>query len=90
MSDASRVGYGQCSYLGLVDENNKIYCCFVMGKSRVPPMEIVGIPRLELAVATVSLRAANMLKEELDLEELETYYWKDSKVFLAPNMDQEG
>ena len=32
MSDASLVGYGQCSYLRLVDENGRILCSLVMGK----------------------------------------------------------
>ena len=32
MSDASQVGYEQCSYIRLVDENGKIHCSRVMGK----------------------------------------------------------
>ena len=32
MSDVSQVGYGQCSYLRLVDENGRIHCSLVMGK----------------------------------------------------------
>ena len=82
MSDASQVGYGQCAYLRLVDENNKIHCSF-MGKSRIAHRKTVSIQRLELAAATVSVRVANMLKEELDFKELETYYLTDSKVVLG-------
>ena len=37
-SAASVKGYGQCSYLRLVDEHQKVHCSFVMGKSRVAPL----------------------------------------------------
>ena len=50
-SDASVKGYGQCSYLRLVNENQKVHCSFVMGKSRVAPLKPVTIPRLELTAA---------------------------------------
>ena len=66
MSDASQTGYGQCSYLRLVDENSRIHCSLVLGKARVAPLRSVTIPRLELTAATVSVRVASVLKEELD------------------------
>ena len=83
MSDASRTGYGQCSYLRLVDENGRIHCSLVLGKARVAPLRSVTIPRLELTAATVSVRVASVLKEELDYEELQDLYWTDSKVVLG-------
>ena len=83
MSDASQSGYGQCSYLRLVDENGRIHCYLVLGKARVAPLRSVTIPRLELTAATVSVRVANVLKEELDYEELQDFYWTDSKVVLG-------
>ena len=46
MSDASETGYGQCSYLRLVDENSRILCALVLGKARVAPLRSVTIPRL--------------------------------------------
>lgn len=83
MSDASRTGYGQCSYLRLVDENNKVHCSFVMGKARVTPRKVISIPRLELAAATISVRVADVLKEELEYEGVQEFYWTDSKVVLG-------
>lgn len=73
MSDASQTGYGQCSYLRLVDENGRIHCSLVLGKARVAPLRSVTIPRLELTAATVSEGVANVLKEELDYEELQDF-----------------
>ena len=83
MSDASGTGYGQCSYLRLVDDNNHVHCSFVMGKARVAPRKTVSIPRLELAAAAVSVRVADVLKNELDYERIEEFYWTDSKVVLG-------
>ena len=38
-SDANLTGYGQCSYLRLVESHDKISCALVMGKSRVGPCD---------------------------------------------------
>ena len=54
-----------------------------MGKARVAPLKTVTIPRLELTAATVSVKVANMLKEELDYDGLQDFYWTDSKVVLG-------
>ena len=64
-SDASEEGYGQVSYLRLVDTKNKIHCVFVMGKSRVAPLKFVSIPRLELIAATLSVKMSKLIREEL-------------------------
>ena len=82
-SDASNKGYGQCSYLRLTDEQGKIHCSFVVGKSRVTPLKPVTIPRLELTAAVVSVRVATQLAKELRLENVEQIFWTDSKVILG-------
>ena len=83
MSDSSQSGYGKCLYLKLIDENARVHCSLVMDKALVAPLKIVTIPRLELTTATVSVRVATMLKEELDYEELHEFYYTDSKVVLG-------
>ena len=83
MSDSSQSGYRKCLYLKLIDENARVHCSLVMDKALVAPLKIVTIPRLELTTATVSVRVATMLKEELDYEELHELYYTDSKVVLG-------
>ena len=61
-SDASEIGYGQCSYLRVVDENENIHCSLIMGKARVAPKRFASIPRLEL-VAVLSVIISNMIKK---------------------------
>ena len=64
-SDASETGYGQASYLRMINKNGDVHCCFIFGKSRVAP-EYVSIPRLELTFANLSVKVSNMLRRELD------------------------
>ena len=55
-SDASEIGYGECSYPRVVDENENINCNLIMGKARVAPKKFVSIPRLELAAIVLSVK----------------------------------
>ncbi len=83
-SDASTEGYGQCSYLRLVNESNQVHCTLLMGKSRVTPLKAMTIPRLELTAAVVSVKVSTFLMRELQLkEDVEEYFWTDSKVVLG-------
>ena len=82
-SDASCEGYGQCLYIRLVDDSDRIHCSLVVGKSRVAPLKQVSIPRLELTVAVVSVKFSAMLQEELDYKSIEEIYWTDSKVVFG-------
>ena len=82
-SDASVKGYGQCSYLRLVDERLKIHCSLVMGKSRVAPLKPVTIPRLELTAAVCSVRISQQLRRELEYHIDREYFWTDSNVVLG-------
>ena len=70
-SDASTTGYGQCTYLRIVNKFQRVHCSLLMGKSRVAPMKSVTIPRLELTAATVSTRISSILKVELGYTDIE-------------------
>ena len=82
-SDASIHGYGQCSYLRLKNDQDRIHCSFVLGKARVTPLKPVTVPRLELTAAVVSVKSSEQLQRELDFEDLEDVYWTDSKVVVG-------
>lgn len=81
-SDASSHGYGQCSYIRLVSEQ-QVHCTLLMGKARVAPTRIVTIPRLELTAAVTSAAVSCMLKRELELKVDKEYFWTDSQVVLG-------
>ena len=82
-SDASEDRYGQASYLRLVNNQGVIQCVLLIGKARVSPLKYVSIPRLELVAATLSVKIALLLREELDIEINKEYFWIDSKLILG-------
>ena len=66
-SDASEAGYGQASYLRMINENGDVHYCLIFGKSRVAPVKYVSIPRIELNAATLSVKVSDILGRELDI-----------------------
>ena len=83
-SDASDEGYGQCSYLRLIDEFEVVHCALVTGKSRVVPTKNTpSIPRLELMAATLSAKVGHKLKKELQYPINYETYWTDSQVVMG-------
>ena len=47
-------------YLRLSNQDGKIHYSFAVSKSRVAPLKIVTVPRLELTVAVVSVRVTDI------------------------------
>ena len=82
-SDASSVGYGQCSYLRTVNSSELVNCSLVISRSRVAPTKPVTVPRLELTAAVLSVRISRFLQDELKLNQVEEFFWTDSKVVLG-------
>ena len=60
----------------------EVHVAFVMGKSRVTPLKVMTIPRLELTAATLAARMDKMLRSELQGELLESALWTDSQSVL--------
>ena len=54
-----------------------------MVKSRVTPIKPISIPRLELTAAVVSVHVTAMLKGELDVGNVQCYYYTDSKMVIG-------
>ena len=82
-SDAANMCYGQCSYLRVIDTNDNIMCSLVMAKSRVTPLKVVSIPRLELAAAVMSCKVSKLLNAEVCIDDLRNIYCCDSQIVLA-------
>ena len=78
-SDVSELGFGQYSYIRMVDEKDRVHCSLLLGKSRVVPKKFISIPRLELNAAVLSVKVACLLKKELNFGEVEEWFWTDRK-----------
>ena len=81
--DACKSGYGQASYLRLVDEEGKIHCSLLMGRPRLPPLKYISVLILELIAATLSVKISVMWRKELQFPDLKEMYWTDSKAVLG-------
>ena len=77
-SDASQQGYGAVSYIRVEDVSGNVKCSFVMGKSRLAPIKLVTIPRMELSAAVVSTKLDKMSRNELSLPIDQSFFWTDS------------
>ena len=82
-SNACKSGYGQASFLRLVDDKEKIHCGLLMGKSRVTPLKHITILRLELVALTLSVKFSVKLRKELQFPDLKEMYWTDSEAVLG-------
>ena len=76
-SDAIELGYGQATYLRMVNDFEEVHCSLIFGKSRVAPVKYVSIPRLELTAATLSVKISKMLREELDIHISSEVFWTE-------------
>ncbi|KAI2645449.1 Pro-Pol polyprotein [Labeo rohita] len=80
--DASESGYGTVTYLRLTNSRDQVHIAFVMGKSRVAPLKLMTIPRLELTAAVLAVRVDRMLSTELQLQLEPPVFWTDSTTVL--------
>ena len=82
-SDASKDVYAQVSYLRLVNDQSVVNFVLLIGKARVSPLRYVSMSRLKLVAATLSVKIALLLREELDNEINKEHFWTDSKEVLG-------
>ena len=81
--DGCKVGYGAACYVRQVDQDERVSVALVMGKSRVSPLKMITIPRLELTAATVAVKLGALVKGELKVENVKMFYYTDSTVTLG-------
>ena len=81
--DASEKGYGACTYIRIINATGLIHVALLVGKGRVAPLKQITIPRLELCAAVVAVKLDRLVRQELDVELLQSTFWMDSKVVLA-------
>ncbi|XP_066141168.1 uncharacterized protein [Euwallacea fornicatus] len=82
-SDASERAYGCCIYLRSIDENGQIASHLLCAKSRVSPLKVLSLPRLELLGAAL---LADLVKRSADILALpitKTFLWTDSTIVLC-------
>lgn len=82
-ADASMKAYGACIYMRTTDKDGNITCQLVCAKSRITPIKVISIPRLELCAALLLSRLMSMIIPALNISVSKRYFWTDSTVTLA-------
>lgn len=81
-ADASENGYAAVAYLRISDGNN-VSVSLVGSKTRVAPLRITSIPRLELMAAVIASRFANQILNSMTITINKKIFWTDSKTVIS-------
>ena len=77
-SDASEQAYAAVAYA--ISERGSH---FLLSKTRVKPVKVVSLPRMELLGTLLGSRLLNFLKEDIFKAPVEKYMWTDSTIALG-------
>lgn len=81
--DASESAYGACIYIRSIDNLGVCHVRLLSAKSRVAPLKNISLPRLELCGALLLAHLAIKVKESLNIEFNDEYYWCDSTISIS-------
>ena len=80
--DASEEAYASAAYLKSVDEDGEVYITLMHSKTKVSPIKLVSLPRLELLASVLAAKTAVYVNTSLKIPDLKIYMWTDAKVAL--------
>ena len=82
-ADASEVAYGAACYIKFRYVNGTVKITFLLGKSRLAPIKLVTIPRLEICAAVFAAKMYDSISSELEYDVTCTYFCSDSMTVLG-------
>ena len=84
-SNASELAYAGVVYVRGVDSNNMVHVALVVAKTKVAPIKLLTIPRLELHVCGAVIMAGllNHIAEIFNINTNDTFEWTDSTFVLG-------
>ncbi|XP_011882885.1 PREDICTED: uncharacterized protein LOC105570364 [Vollenhovia emeryi] len=80
--DASQSAYGACLYLCSTDTEGNRTTRLLIAKSRIAPLKVISIPRLELCGAVLLARLAFKVRKIITLPISRYNYWSDSSIVV--------
>lgn len=82
-ADASQKAYGACIYLRSISSGGNVSCNLLCAKTKVAPLKLLTIPKLELSAAVVLTKLMEKVKVALDIKIDSITYWTDSQIVLS-------
>ncbi|XP_063532051.1 uncharacterized protein LOC134742795 [Cydia strobilella] len=82
-TDASTEAYCAVAYWRIENAEHEVQVSLAAGKSRVCPLKVLSVPRLELTAAIIGVRLADTIKNEQRYDIEKVSYWTDSQVLLG-------
>ena len=82
-SDGSEIAYGAVAYARFKTKEGEVKCTPIISKSRLTPVSnkiLKTTPRIELNAARLSISIWQKLKEALELNDYNIYFWTDSRL----------
>lgn len=80
--DASRKGYGACIYFKSFNGKGEVSTYIYCSKSRVAPLKVIDIHRLELCAAQLLTKVYQYVINSIHTKINKVYLWSDSEVTL--------
>lgn len=82
-SDASERAFAAVVYIRERIEDGSYYIALISAKTKVAPLKLVSLPRLELCAAVLLARLARYVQAILNISGAPLYLWSDSTVTLG-------
>lgn len=80
--DGSAQAYSAAAYFRVRDRG-QIRCALVASKTKVAPLQLVSVPRLELQAAVIGARLRKTIVDGHSVEIKRTLFWSDSSTVIS-------
>lgn len=82
-ADASTKAYAAVVYVRVISLDRSVHVALLSAKSRVAPLTLMTVPRLELSAVALLARLVKSVRDALGKSTVPCHCWMDSTIALA-------